>query len=80
MDIKKIKLLAILSNVLIVLGLISLFFIHTIVAIIFFLLSLGLSLIVFNMMFNGKKWIRMIVNVSYVIVLIIVIGVLLAIV
>ncbi|MCE4966897.1 hypothetical protein [Staphylococcus chromogenes] len=78
MDIKKIKLLAILSNVLIVLGLISLFFIHTIVAIIFFLLSLGLSLIVFNMMFNGKKWIRIIVNASYAIVLIIVIAVLLA--
>ncbi|MCD8904795.1 hypothetical protein K2V56_04850 [Staphylococcus chromogenes] len=78
MDIKKIKLLAILSNVLIVLGLISLFFIHTIVAIIFFLLSLGLSLVVFNMMFNGEKWIRMIVNASYAIVLIIVIVVLLA--
>ncbi|PTG93133.1 hypothetical protein BU645_00875 [Staphylococcus chromogenes] len=78
MEIKKIKLLAILSNVLIVLGLISLFFIHTIVAIIFFLLSLGLSLVVFNMMFNGKKWIRIIVNVSYAIVLIIVIAVLFA--
>lgn len=78
MDIKMIKLLSMIANVLIVLGLISLFFINTIVAIVFFLLSLGLSLVVFNMMFKGKKWIRIVVNVSYAIVLVIVIGVLLA--
>ncbi|UEX90532.1 hypothetical protein [Staphylococcus ratti] len=78
MDIKMIKRLSMIANVLIVLGLISLFFINTIVAIVFFLLSLGLSLVVFNMMFKGKKWIRIVVNVSYAIVLVIVIGVLLA--
>lgn len=77
MDIKMIKRLSMIANVLIVLGLISLFFINTIVAIVF-LLSLGLSLVVFNMMFKGKKWIRIVVNVSYAIVLVIVIGVLLA--
>lgn len=76
MDIKKIKKLAILSNVLLVLGLISLFFIHTIVAIVFFLLSLGLSLFIFNRMFKGKNWVRNAINIAYVIVLIVVVAVL----
>ena len=76
MDIKTIKKLAILSNVLLVLGLISLFFIHTIVAIVFFLLSLGLSLFIFNRMFKGKNWVRNTINIAYVIVLIVVVAVL----
>ncbi|PTH58779.1 hypothetical protein [Staphylococcus agnetis] len=76
MDIKTIKKLAILSNVLLVLGLISLFFIHTIVAIVFFLLSLGLSLFIFNHMFKGKNWVRNAINIAYVIVLIVVVAVL----
>ncbi|AJC95383.1 hypothetical protein [Staphylococcus hyicus] len=76
MDIKTIKMLAIISNILLVLGLMSLFFIHTVVAIMFFLLSLGLSLFIFNKMYRGKKWVRNAVNIAYVIVLIVVIAVL----
>ncbi|MDQ7193055.1 hypothetical protein [Staphylococcus felis] len=71
---KKVKTLGIISNILLVLGLIFLFIIP-IVALLCFIVTLSLSLVLFNMIFKGKRFIRIIVNISYVIVLILIITV-----
>ncbi|MFO3688877.1 hypothetical protein [Staphylococcus felis] len=71
---KKVKTLGIISNILLVLGLIFLFIIP-IIALLCFIVTLSLSLVLFNMIFKGKRFIRIIVNISYVIVLILIITV-----
>lgn len=76
-QIKKVKILGIISNIILVLGLIFLFMMP-IVSLICFIVTLGMSLIIFNMIFNGKKIIRIAVNISYVIVLILIIAVMLS--
>ncbi|MGV3244640.1 hypothetical protein [Staphylococcus sp. 11261D007BR] len=76
-QIKKVKTLGIISNIILVLGLIFLFMMP-IVSLICFIVTLGMSLIIFNMIFNGKKIIRIAVNISYVIVLILIIAVMLS--
>ncbi|MBI5974594.1 hypothetical protein HHH54_03145 [Staphylococcus sp. H16/1A] len=71
---KHIKRLGIISNVTLVLGLIFLFFIP-ILSLLCFVITLGLSLLLFNMIFKGNRKLRIIVNIAYVVVLIFIIAV-----
>ncbi|EGQ1279739.1 hypothetical protein NDL67_000307 [Staphylococcus pseudintermedius] len=69
MDTKKIKILGIISNVFLILGLILLVFVSAWIALVCFLISLGLSLVLFNMLFHGKRAVKIIVNIAYFVVL-----------
>ncbi|PNZ12757.1 hypothetical protein CD118_01465 [Staphylococcus coagulans] len=73
MDTRNIKILGIISNVLLVLGVLMLLFVSAWLALICFIVSLGLSLILFNMLFHGNRTLKIVVNASYFIVLVIVI-------
>ncbi len=73
MDTRNIKILGIISNVLLVLGVLMLLFVSAWLALICFIVSLGLSLVLFNMLFHGNRTLKIIVNASYFIVLVIVI-------
>ncbi|UNB46677.1 hypothetical protein [Staphylococcus coagulans] len=73
MDTRNIKILGIISNVLLVLGVLMLLFVSAWLALICFIVSLGLSLVLFNMLFHGNRTLKIVVNVSYFIVLVIVI-------
>lgn len=73
MDTRNIKILGIISNVLLVLGVLMLLFVSAWLALICFIVSLGLSLVLFNMLFHGNRTLKIVVNASYFIVLIIVI-------
>ncbi|AKS66442.1 membrane protein [Staphylococcus schleiferi] len=73
MDTRNIKILGIISNVLLVLGVLMLLFVSAWLALICFIVSLGLSLVLFNMLFHGNRTLKIVVNASYFIVLVIVI-------
>ncbi|WP_281190927.1 hypothetical protein [Staphylococcus schleiferi] len=73
MDTRNIKILGIISNVLLVLGVLMLLFVSAWLALICFIVSLGLSLVLFNMLFHGNRTLKLVVNASYFIVLVIVI-------
>ncbi|BAS45386.1 hypothetical protein SSCHL_0606 [Staphylococcus schleiferi] len=73
MDTRNIKILGIISNVLLVLGVLMLLFVSVWLALICFIVSLGLSLVLFNMLFHGNRTLKIVVNASYFIVLVIVI-------
>ncbi|WP_340296898.1 hypothetical protein [Staphylococcus coagulans] len=73
MDTRNIKILGIISNVLLVLGFLMLLFVSAWLALICFIVSLGLSLVLFNMLFHGNRTLKIVVNASYFIVLVIVI-------
>ncbi|ARJ50463.1 MULTISPECIES: hypothetical protein [Staphylococcus] len=73
MDTKKIKIIGVISNAFLLLGLALLFFVSAWMALVCFLISLGLSLILFNMLFRGKRVLKIIVNVAYLIVLCVII-------
>ncbi|MBM0867344.1 hypothetical protein [Staphylococcus auricularis] len=65
-----IKLMALISNVFLVIGIISLFFLNLILAIIMFAISLAISLVIFNTMFRDRTGMKIVINVSFAIVLI----------
>ncbi|MBA8762111.1 hypothetical protein [Staphylococcus coagulans] len=73
MDTRNIKILGIISNVLLVLGVLMLLFVSAWLALICFIVSLGLSLVLFNMLFHENRTLKIVVNASYFIVLVIVI-------
>lgn len=73
MNTKKIKIIGIISNVFLLLGLAFLIFVSAWLALVCFLISLGLSLVLFNMLFHGRRVVKILVNVAYFIVLAVVI-------
>ncbi|HHB6129645.1 TPA: hypothetical protein ACN9FS_001786 [Staphylococcus aureus] len=60
---------AVISNTLLVTGLVCLFMMKLVLAITFFAVSLSISLVVFNMMFRDRTTMKVIVNASFLIVI-----------
>ncbi|HAR5470068.1 TPA: hypothetical protein SJD81_001357 [Staphylococcus aureus] len=60
---------AVISNILLVIGLVCLFMMKLVLAITFFAVSLSISLVVFNMMFRDRTTMKVIVNASFLIVI-----------
>ncbi|EMH1279023.1 hypothetical protein V6A93_002840 [Staphylococcus aureus] len=60
---------AVISNTLLVIGLVFLFMMKLVLAITFFAVSLSISLVVFNMMFRDRTTMKVIVNASFLIVI-----------
>ncbi|HDP4651894.1 TPA: hypothetical protein P6Q40_001872 [Staphylococcus aureus] len=60
---------AVISNKLLVIGLVCLFMMKLVLAITFFAVSLSISLVVFNMMFRDRTTMKVIVNASFLIVI-----------
>ncbi|PAF74214.1 hypothetical protein APV38_02945 [Staphylococcus aureus] len=58
-----------MSNTLLVIGLVCLFMMKLVLAITFFAVSLSISLVVFNMMFRDRTTMKVIVNASFLIVI-----------
>ncbi|MEL1267324.1 hypothetical protein AABB96_04640, partial [Staphylococcus aureus] len=60
---------AVISNTLLVICLVCLFMMKLVLAITFFAVSLSISLVVFNMMFIDRTTMKVIVNASFLIVI-----------
>ena len=68
-----IKLMAIVSNVFIVLGIIFLIMMQLMLAISMFAVSLAISLVIFNVLFRDRTGMKIIINLSFAIVVIVII-------
>lgn len=66
---RMLKTSAVISNKLLVIGLVCLFMMKLVLAITFFAVSLSISLVVFNMMFRDRTTMKVIVNASFLIVI-----------
>lgn len=66
---RMLKTSAVISNTLFVIGLVCLFMMKLVLAITFFAVSLSISLVVFNMMFRDRTTMKVIVNASFLIVI-----------
>lgn len=66
---RMLKTSAVISNALLVIGLVCLFMMKLVLAITFFAVSLSISLVVFNMMFRDRTTMKVIVNASFLIVI-----------
>lgn len=66
---RMLKTSAVISNTLLVIGLVFLFMMKLVLAITFFAVSLSISLVVFNMMFRDRTTMKVIVNASFLIVI-----------
>ena len=67
---KMIKISAIMSNIFLVIGIVFLLTFNILMAITMFVLSLVISLTIFNTLFRDRKGMRIVINVSFIIVLI----------
>lgn len=67
---KMIKISAIMSNIFLVIGIVFLLTFNILMAMTMFVLSLVISLTIFNTLFRERKGMRIIINVSFIIVLI----------
>lgn len=67
---KMIKISAIMSNIFLVIGIVFLLTYNILIAMTMFVLSLVISLTIFNTLFRDRKGMRIAINVSFVIVLI----------
>lgn len=67
-----IKRIAIISNILLVIGFVALIMSQLILAITMFVVSLMMSLVLFNGVFRERRRLRMIINISFVFVLLII--------
>ena len=67
---KMIKISAIMSNIFLVIGIVFLLTYNILIAMSMFVLSLVISLTIFNTLFRDRKGMRIAINVSFVIVLI----------
>ena len=67
---KMIKISAIMSNIFLVIGIVFLLTFNILTAITMFVLSLVISLTIFNTLFRDRKGMRIVINVSFIIVLI----------
>ncbi len=66
---RMLKTSVVISNTLLVIGLVCLFMMKLVLAITFFAVSLSISLVVFNMMFRDRTTMKVIVNASFLIVI-----------
>lgn len=66
---RMLKTSAVISNTLLVIALVCLFMMKLVLAITFFAVSLSISLVVFNMMFRDRTTMKVIVNASFLIVI-----------
>ncbi|MBU7217060.1 hypothetical protein OXR01_07745 [Staphylococcus gallinarum] len=67
---KMIKVMAIISNVILVLGIVFLITMNIMMAITMFVVSLAISLTIFNTLFRDRRGMKIAINVSFAIVLI----------
>lgn len=67
---KMIKISTIMSNIFLVIGIVFLLTYNILIAMTMFVLSLVISLTIFNTLFRDRKGMRIAINVSFVIVLI----------
>ncbi|PHK50268.1 hypothetical protein [Staphylococcus edaphicus] len=65
-----VKILAIISNVFLVIGIVFLISLNMIMAITMFVVSLAISLTIFNTLFRDRTAMKIIINISFAIVLI----------
>ncbi|MBM2657220.1 MULTISPECIES: hypothetical protein [Staphylococcus] len=65
-----IKISAIMSNIFLVIGIVFLLTFNILMAMTMFVLSLVISLTIFNTLFRDRKGMRIVINVSFIIVLI----------
>ena len=65
-----IKLMTIISNIFVVLGIIFLIMMKLMLAIAMFAVSLAISLVIFNVLFRDRTGMKIIINISFAIVII----------
>ena len=65
-----IKIMTIISNIFVVLGIIFLFMMKLMLAIAMFAVSLAISLVIFNVLFRDRTGMKIIINISFAIVII----------
>ncbi|WP_114602809.1 hypothetical protein [Staphylococcus sp. EZ-P03] len=70
---KILKGLAIISNVFVVLGFIFLIMMKVVLAITMFVIGLTISLMMFNVLFRDRTGMKLIINLSFIIVMIVII-------
>ncbi|MGX0044376.1 hypothetical protein ACUXHI_000474 [Staphylococcus haemolyticus] len=68
-----IKIMTVISNVFIVLGIIFLIMMQMVLAISMFAVSLAISLVIFNVLFRDQTGMKIVINISFAIVLIVII-------
>ncbi|MCJ1655754.1 hypothetical protein MT340_003180 [Staphylococcus sp. NRL 16/872] len=66
--------MTIISNVFIVLGIIFLIMMQLVLAICMFAVSLAISLVIFNVMFRDRTGMKIVINLSFAIVVIVIIA------
>ncbi|MBC3012937.1 MULTISPECIES: hypothetical protein [Staphylococcus] len=65
--------MTVISNVFIVLGIIFLIMMQMVLAISMFAVSLAISLVIFNVLFRDQTGMKIVINISFAIVLIVII-------
>ena len=65
--------MTVISNVFIVLGIIFLIMMQMVLAISMFAASLAISLVIFNVLFRDRTGMKIVINISFAIVLIVII-------
>lgn len=65
--------MTVISNVFIVLGIIFLIMMQMVLAISMFAVSLAISLVMFNVLFRDRTGMKIVINISFAIVLIVII-------
>ncbi|RIO63275.1 hypothetical protein BUZ34_06195 [Staphylococcus haemolyticus] len=65
--------MTVISNVFIVLGIIFLIMMQMVLAISMFAVSLAISLVIFNVLFRDRTGMKIVINISFPIVLIVII-------
>ncbi|MBF7016412.1 hypothetical protein [Staphylococcus durrellii] len=65
--------MAVFSNIFLVIGIVLLILMKLILAIAMFVASLAISLVIFNALFRDKKGMRIVINVSFVIVIFVIV-------
>ncbi|KGF28135.1 MULTISPECIES: hypothetical protein [Staphylococcus] len=66
--------MTVISNVFIVLGIIFLIMMQMVLAISMFAVSLAISLVIFNVLFRDRTGMKIVINISFAIVLIVIIS------
>lgn len=66
--------MTVISNVFIVLGIIFLIMMQMVLAISMFAVSLAISLVIFNVLFRDQTGMKIVINISFAIVLIVIIS------
>ncbi|WP_085060294.1 hypothetical protein [Staphylococcus haemolyticus] len=66
--------MTVISNVFIVLGIVFLIMMQMVLAISMFAVSLAISLVIFNVLFRDRTGMKIVINISFSIVLIVIIS------